>query len=109
MAERSVRRGSGKLGFRLSVIAGRVISVAGRRATCALTSLMTLTCDLTRPHRGTVSNLIRASVKVHRPGVAVSVGSKSSASSARNLMANWTWAARVPHLFGVNDSTFFCV
>ena len=50
--------------------------------------------------RGTVSNLIRASVKVHRSVVTVSMGSKSSASSARNLMTNWTRIARVPILFG---------
>ena len=55
-------------------------------------------CDLTRPHRGTVSKFIR--VKVHRCVVAVSVGRKSSASIARNLMTNWTWIARVPILFG---------
>ena len=52
-------------------------------------------CDLNRQHRGTVSNLIRASVKVHRSVVAVSMCSKSSASSVRNLMTNWTWVALV--------------
>ena len=50
-----------------------------------VTSLKSFTCDLTKLHRGTVSNLIRASVKVHRSVVAVSMGRKSSASSARNL------------------------
>ena len=49
-------------------------------------SLKSFTCDLTRLHRVTVSNLIWASVKIHRSLVAVSVGSKSSASSARNLI-----------------------
>ena len=39
-------------------------------------------------HRGTVSNLIRVSVTVHRSVVAVGVSSKSSASSGRNLMPN---------------------
>ena len=51
-----------------------------------------------RPHRGTVSNLIRASVKHHRSVVTVSVGSKSSASSARNLMTSWTWVAHESQL-----------
>ena len=89
-AERSVRRGSGKPGVWLSVIAGWVISVAGRYATCTLILLMSLMCDMIRPHRGTVSDLIRASVKVHRSVVAVTVDSKSSASSVRNLMTKWT-------------------
>ena len=74
----------------------------------SLTSLKSLSYDLTRPQRGTVSNLIRASVKVHRSVVAVSVGSKSSVSSARNLLTNWTWIVRVPILFGVNNSSFLC-
>ena len=50
-------------------------------------------------HRATVSNLIRVSVTVHRSVVAVSVSSKSSASSGRNMMPNCTWVARVPILF----------
>ena len=49
--------------------------------------------DLARAHRGSVSNLIRISVKVHRSVFTVSVGSKSFARSARNLMTNWTWVA----------------
>ena len=43
---------------------------------------------------GTVSNLNRASVKVYRSVVAVSVDKKLSASSARNRMPNWTCVAK---------------
>ena len=41
---------------------------------CRLRRLSRFTCDLTRLHRGTVSNLIRASVKVYRSVVTVSMG-----------------------------------
>ena len=64
---------------------------------------------VTRPHRGTVSDLIRASVKVHRSVVAVSVDSKLSASSVMNLMTKWTCCTSPSFVRGEGGGTSFGV